>query len=192
MFESFLNNREAIEKIIILGWIPIIVRNQKKPPSCYKAEKEAPEGGKKQTQQQPKVEQKEEVREILVNEISSYLHKCHSVIICSDSITKTGGVLACSGSLMLCMMTRRRQIPVIVVSRNYCLSDKIFLSQKSLTASINPTDFFKIEHNDFGLYITKDEDYIEAKYIDLMITERGCWMVDDISQVQDQYWRYWS
>ena len=125
-----------------------------------------------------------------MSEISSYMHKCHSVLVCSDTVTKTGGVLGVSGSLMLCLMARRRQIPVIMVSRNYCLNDRILLSQKSLVASINPTDFFKIDHNDFGLYITKEEDFIETKYIDLMITERGCWMIDNISQVQDQYWRY--
>jgi translation initiation factor 2B subunit (eIF-2B alpha/beta/delta family) len=118
------------------------------------------------------------------------LYKCHSVLICADTITKTGGVLSGSGSLMMCMMARRKKIPVIVVSRNYCLSDTILLNQKSLTTSINSSDFFKIDHNDFGLYITKNEDYIEGKYIDLMISERGCWMIDDISYVQDQYWRY--
>lgn len=91
---------------------------------------------------------------------------------------------------MLCMMARRKRIPVIAVSRNYCLSDNIYLNQKGLTTSINATDYFKINHSDFGLYITKEEDYVKSKYIDLMITERGCWMVDDISQVQDQYWRY--
>ncbi len=34
LFESFLDNKFIIQKIISLGWIPIIVRNQKKPPSC--------------------------------------------------------------------------------------------------------------------------------------------------------------
>lgn len=71
---------------------------------------------------------------------------------------------------MLCLMARRRNIPVIIVTRNYCLSDKVLLSQKSLTTAINPSSFFKIDHNDFGLYITKDEDYIEGKYIDMIIT----------------------
>ena len=192
VFESFLDNKFIVEKIIALGWVPIIAKNQKKPLSCCgkpETGKEALEGGKKQ-QQQLKGEQKEEGKEIMINEISSYLHRCHSVILSSDSITKTGGVLSASGSLMMCMMARRRKIPVITVSRNYCLGDKILLSQKSLTSSINPSDYFKINHDDFGLYITKDEDYIEAKYIDLIITEKGCWMLDDISQVQDQYWRY--
>lgn len=60
IFESFLNNKSIIEKIIILGWIPIIVRNQKKPGACCKPEKgkEAAEGGKKQQQ----TEEKEEVK----------------------------------------------------------------------------------------------------------------------------------
>ncbi len=189
IFESFLDNKFIIEKIRALGWVPIVVRNQKKPPSdCGKdAGKDAPEGGKKQ--QQPK-EQKEEVKEIMINEVSSYLHRCQSIIISSDCITKTGGVLSTSGSLMLCLMGRRRRIPVITVSRNYCLGDRIFLSQKSLTSGINPSEYFKIDHNDFSVYITKNEDFVEAKYIDLMITERGCWMVDDISQIQDQYWSY--
>lgn len=184
-----MDNKFIIDKIGALGWLPIIVRNQKKPPSnCGKeAGKEAPEGGKKQ--QQPK-EQKEEVKEILISEISSYLHRCQSIIISSDCITKTGGVLSGSGSLMMCLMGRRRRVPVIVVSRNYCLGDRTLLSQKSLTASINASEFFKISHDDFGLYVTKDEDLIEGKYIDLMVTERGCWMVEDIFQVQDQYWRY--
>lgn len=125
-----------------------------------------------------------------MSEISSYLHKTHTVIISSDSITKTGGVLSGSGSLMLCLMARRRKIPVVVISRNYCLSERVLLGQKTLTCGINPSEHFKINHDDFGLYITKDEDYIEGKYIDLMITERGCWMVEEISHIRDQYWRY--
>jgi hypothetical protein len=53
MFESFLDNKFIIEKIRALGWVPIIVRNQKKPPSkCGKDGKDGLEGGKKQ--QKPK------------------------------------------------------------------------------------------------------------------------------------------
>ena len=74
-----------------------------------------------------------------MSEISSYLHKCHSVIISSDSMTKTGGVLSGSGSLMLSLMARRRKVPVIVISRNYCLSDRVLLSQKTLTTGMNPS-----------------------------------------------------
>ena len=118
------------------------------------------------------------------------MHKCHSVVISSDCILKTGGILSPSGSLMLAIMSRRHNIPLIIISRNYCLSDKILLNQKSLTTCINPAEYFKINHDDFGLYITKEEDFIEPKYISLMVTERGCWMTEEISHVQDQYWRY--
>ena len=106
----------------------------------------------------------------MINDLSSYLHRCHSIIISTDCITKTGGVVSASGSLMLCLMGRRRRVPVIMVSRNYCLGERTLLSQKSLTSDINPSEYFKINHDDFGLYITKNEDFIEAKYIDLMIT----------------------
>lgn len=187
VFESFLDNKSILDCIINLGWKPIIVRNQRSLPSLKTdAVKEGMEAGKKQQKSQ----EKEAVKQILVSEISSYLHKCHSVIICSDSITKTGGVLGGSGSLMLSMMARRRRVPVIVISRNYCLNDRVLLTQKTLTTDINPSQHFKISHDDFSLYITKNEDFIESKYIDLMITQRGCWMVDEISHVQDRYWRY--
>lgn len=48
VFESFTNNKSIIEKIINLGWIPIIVRNQKKPPSAVRQEAGGQEAGKKQ------------------------------------------------------------------------------------------------------------------------------------------------
>jgi hypothetical protein len=48
VFESFTNNKSIIEKIINLGWIPIIVRNQKKPPSAARQEAGGQEAGKKQ------------------------------------------------------------------------------------------------------------------------------------------------
>ena len=77
---------------------------------------------------------------------------------------------------MLAIMFYRRKVPVIGLSRNYCLSDKIILSQKALVNSVNPLEFFNIKFDDFGTYITKNYDYIDPKYVNLIITERGGWL----------------
>jgi translation initiation factor 2B subunit (eIF-2B alpha/beta/delta family) len=116
---------------------------------------------------------------------------------------------------MLALQAKKHRIPVIAISRNYCLSDKILLSQKSLRNTVNPLDYFNFASNntaaynsstssnennfnfnlnispdDFGVYITKDVDFIEGKYLSMFVTEKGNWMVDDIVSVQDQYWKY--
>jgi hypothetical protein len=56
--ESFLDNNSIIDKVINLGWVPMIVRNQKKPPSAVRIEatREGAEGGKKQQTKLPEKE----------------------------------------------------------------------------------------------------------------------------------------
>ena len=55
------------------------------------------------------------------------MHKCHSLLISGDSITKTGGIISLSGALLLAIYAKKQKVPVICISRNYCLSDKVML-----------------------------------------------------------------
>lgn len=87
-------------------------------------------------------------------------------------------------------MCYHRKVPVIGLSRNYCLSDKIILSQRALVNSVNPLEFFDIKFDDFGTYITKNYDYVDAKYVSLIVTERGSWVREEIDKVQEEYWSY--
>jgi translation initiation factor 2B subunit (eIF-2B alpha/beta/delta family) len=61
---------------------------------------------------------------------------------------------------MLSVLARRHKKPIITVSREYCLSDQLLLSQRSLTLSQNPSKRFEVDFNDFDVYICKDYDYL--------------------------------
>jgi translation initiation factor 2B subunit (eIF-2B alpha/beta/delta family) len=54
------------------------------------------------------------------------------LIISTDAVLRNGGILSKSGSLMLAIIAHQLNIPVLAISRSYCLTEQVFLNQESL------------------------------------------------------------
>lgn len=72
---------------------------------------------------------KEKERYVDLKDASRHVKKADLVIISGESILKDGGILSNSGSLMVAISAHTAHIPVIALSRAYCLSDLTLAGQ---------------------------------------------------------------
>jgi translation initiation factor 2B subunit (eIF-2B alpha/beta/delta family) len=61
--------------------------------------------------------------EVLLTDAAKMLKQARILIISADAVLRNGGILSKSGSLMLAIIARQLGVPVLAISRSYCLSD---------------------------------------------------------------------
>ena len=70
--------------------------------------------------------------DILLTDAARVVKQARILILSADAVLRNGGILSKSGSLMLAIIAHQLGIPVLAVSRSYCLSDQILINQESL------------------------------------------------------------
>jgi translation initiation factor 2B subunit (eIF-2B alpha/beta/delta family) len=81
---------------------------------------------------------------------------------------------------MLVTAAKAYNIPVIAISRSYCLSETLIFNQKSLVLYENPLNNFEKE-SDFKVLISKKFDIIHSKYIYSIVSESKKWERQNIT-----------
>jgi translation initiation factor 2B subunit (eIF-2B alpha/beta/delta family) len=65
----------------------------------------------------------------LLGEAATVLKQARLLVISADAVLRNGGILSKSGALMLAIIAHQLNIPVLAVSRSYCLTEQIFFNQ---------------------------------------------------------------
>ena len=104
--------------------------------------------------------------EIGIADCARCLLEARVCVISADAILRNGGILSRNGSLMLAVLAEQLRVPVLAVSRSYCLWEQVLCGQESLVHQQNPIEQFEgEEENQFRVLISKKYDYIEPKLI---------------------------
>jgi translation initiation factor 2B subunit (eIF-2B alpha/beta/delta family) len=67
--------------------------------------------------------------EVGLQQAARALRQARFLVISADAILRNGGLLCRSGGLMLAVAAKELGVPVVAVSRNYCLWDHVISSQ---------------------------------------------------------------
>lgn len=70
--------------------------------------------------------------DILLTDAARVIKQARILILSADAVLRNGGILSKSGALMLAIIAHQLSIPVLAVSRSYCLSEQILINQESL------------------------------------------------------------
>ena len=77
---------------------------------------------------------------------------------------------------MLAIIAHQLNIPVLAISRSYCLTEQIFLNQESLVHEQSSKGLFDGEdEKTFRVQISKRYDYIEPRLVDGLVSESKLW-----------------
>merc|ERR1711964_552413 len=103
------------------------------------------------------------------------MYKVNKVIIGCNLITSSGGVLGDAGTLPLCLSAKDHSVPVLVVTALYKLSPLHNIPDELEHAMYNPLSMAAEEFNsNVNVYIPC-YDYIDPKYIEIYITDKGAY-----------------
>lgn len=67
------------------------------------------------------VQKAKKENEISFEEGAKALRKARFLIISADAILRNGGIISSSGSLLLATAAKELGVPVLAITRNYCL-----------------------------------------------------------------------
>jgi translation initiation factor 2B subunit (eIF-2B alpha/beta/delta family) len=100
-------------------------------------------------------------------------------------VTKTGGILAKSGSLPICISAYQSNVQVIILTNSIKLTSQIIFEQQQFNNLVYEED--GIEDSKF-LKITPKYDFIKPMYIKLILTTNGAYSPDNIYRLFNQYY----
>lgn len=69
---------------------------------------------------------------VSIKDATRVIKNSRLLIISADAVLRNGGILSKNGSLMLAIIAKQLGVPVLAISRSYCLSEQILLNQESL------------------------------------------------------------
>merc|ERR1711964_304833 len=100
-------------------------------------------------------------------------YRVNKVLIGCNLITATGGVLCDAGTMSLCLSAKDHSVPVLVITALYKLSPLHDIPNELENAMYNPILMGAEEIPDNINVFIPCYDYIDAKYIDMYITDKG-------------------
>ena len=127
-------------------------------------------------------------QEVSVLESASYLRDSSLLLLSADAILRNGGILCASGGLMLAIAAKELGVPVLAVSRSYCLWEHIICGQESLTCSQNGRAYFEDEEG-FRVCIGKQYDYVGPELIKELLGEGADWENRTIVEIFEDYYQ---
>jgi methylthioribose-1-phosphate isomerase len=128
--------------------------------------------------------------EIQLFDAARVLRQSRLLIISADAVLRNGGVLGKSGSLMLTVLAHQLGVPVLAVSRSYCLSEQLFLNQESLVHEQSSRGLFDGEDEaNFRVQVCKRYDYIEPRLVSGVVGERKGWESQNIIEIFEDYYQ---
>ena len=111
------------------------------------------------------------------------------LILSADAVLKNGGLLCQSGGLMLAVAAKELGVPVVAVSRSYCLSEKVMCGQSSLVWSSSGKSWFKDEEEtNFRVCIGKQYEYVSPELVSGLISENRKWENESIAEIFEEYY----
>lgn len=125
-----------------------------------------------------------------MTDVASKIRKYQKVVISAESVLKNGSIIAEPGSLMVALAARKYNIPIVVLSRGFCLTEKVLIDQYSLLAENAMKYFPKTEGSMLKAHIAKKFDLIDAKFVASIISELGCVSPPNIELHFSDYYDY--
>lgn len=73
------------------------------------------------------------------------MRKARFLVISADAILRNGGIISSSGTLLLAIAAKELGVPVLAITRNYCLWEHVISTQESLILNESGRSWFPNE-----------------------------------------------
>ena len=88
------------------------------------------------------VQQVKKDNQITFEEAAKALRKARFLVLSADAVLRNGGLIGSSGALLLAVAAKELGVPVLAISRNYCLWEHVISTQESLILNESGRNWF--------------------------------------------------